>query len=1516
MSQRDKTQILERATAQLGNLQIQEPDLEAEYGYTSLQYQHIEQVDPFNYNENIINNNVAKSNSSTFSDNQCNYIKPVPSQILTVQDSDNENIHLDLDTGATVSYAKLSTVKKHNFKIKPNSQLSNLADGKTKMHSCGEIDEYFTRNTWKVRFHAIVTTDLHTDFVAGNNFFHENMVTQDITNKSITVLKKYTVPETNKSIILPTSNSNIVLKNNHVNVVLPGQSIQYPVKHHEDQMLAVQSFHQNKKDVWPPPQLCKVSNGFINVINQTNDIISLKKGDDKIQARTLNDTQITEEKCFISNVSLTPNENERFKNVQINSNNIDQNVIDFIQSTNEKYKNVFNEDLQAGYNMNFGNHVCTLNWANDTRPPANKVHNINYDHDTKVLLQQVIDEFTQCGVLGIPQDHNIHIQHVSPAFLVRKQRAKSKPKNELTSKDVRMVVNFGTLNDYLKNFPTPITKPKDIFTYLGRWNYIAVMDLFQGFFQNHMDQQDGQWLGISSPFGGLRFMKRSGQGLIGQSEELDELLSKVLCTEMTLGIVARIADDLYIGGNTPMDTAINYEKVLSKLNSANLKVSADKTKIFLDSVDILGWVWKHGGYLSPSPHRLNSLKNTSPDDISNIKEMRSWIGLYKTLLPASPNLTLLLDPFDKVIAGKQSNEPVQWDESLNISFNRAKEAIDSIQTLYLPSPDDQLLLVVDAAKAKPGLGHILYAVKDMKKLPVSFHSTKLSESHAKWHSCELEALAFATAITAEYHILKESKKPVIISPDSKAVYDAVSLIRKGHHSSNPRIQALITNVNRLPIIVQFASGKGNLNTCGDFQSRHPSPCQTEHCTICNFVKESSESTLNPYAINALKHDDPPPILDNKLAWKKIQDESKSCQQTRYLVTSGKTPSKISGKLNSEIRRLSSIATINNNDMLVVLSKPSPFSTVQKELIVIPSSHLPAVLWQIHNNLHHPTKSQLKSQFDKSFYSVGLHPELEKLYNECYFCATQKKIPSVVPHQTMNDSKVPGTHFHADIIKRSTQCILTIRDNFSSFTVAKVVRSESHKDLKQGIIDLLIPIKLAGQVIVKVDNATGFKPLLDSKDQDLNKLGFLIIPTDVFNINENAVIDKACYELEQELVRLEPDGRQISNTTLQIAVQLLNSKLRRNGKISAFEIYFNRDINSGNNLNLDYNNLKEQQTSTRDQHNLRHNEQIQQQQHSVPQPGDIVTVKTQKHDKHKAKDPFIVTSTNDDKVQVQKLIHTFSDKPTIRSKVYSTDKNRLFIVKKGLTPNVSTQSVKRPTAYQWNPVRQISLDSDDESYSLPSVSLPTVDTTQKSSLSSQVPESPRPQLYQDLDNILQNQRNIAAQQLIQVNSPAATVNTHQSDQLQSPERVQISEQFQTPLSSKVDNTSIDKRAVMKAQARSRITACLKKIPQVDGHFTDSSNTTSAESSQQPSAAPSTATSPTASPSGNAVSNPSAQNYELNYIPPEFRDLLRTTHSSMEWDYREIDDLDDTALDEVFDKPFVDTDFLKRNASADF
>ena len=38
-----------------------------------------------------------------------------------------------------------------------------------------------------------------------------------------------------------------------------------------------------------------------------------------------------------------------------------------------------------------------------------------------------------------------------------------------------------------------------------------------------------------TPFSGLRVLARSGQGLLGQSEELDELLAKVLGEEIKEG---------------------------------------------------------------------------------------------------------------------------------------------------------------------------------------------------------------------------------------------------------------------------------------------------------------------------------------------------------------------------------------------------------------------------------------------------------------------------------------------------------------------------------------------------------------------------------------------------------------------------------------------------------------------------------------------------------------------------------------------------------------------------------------------------------------------------------------------------------------------------------------------------------------------------------------------------------------------------------------------------------------------
>ena len=125
-----------------------------------------------------------------------------------------------------------------------------------------------------------------------------------------------------------------------------------------------------------------------------------------------------------------------------------------------------------------------------------------------------------------------------------------------------------------------MTSVNDIHTKLGRWKHLIIFDLHNAFYQNHMDQDSQKWLGIITPFSGLRVLARSGQGLLGQSEELDELMAKILHTELKEGKCIKIQDDIIVRGDTQNEAADNYIQILYKLFLANLRVEPIKTLIF------------------------------------------------------------------------------------------------------------------------------------------------------------------------------------------------------------------------------------------------------------------------------------------------------------------------------------------------------------------------------------------------------------------------------------------------------------------------------------------------------------------------------------------------------------------------------------------------------------------------------------------------------------------------------------------------------------------------------------------------------------------------------------------------------------------------------------------------------------------------------------------------------------------------------------------------------------------------
>lgn len=312
------------------------------------------------------------------------------------------------------------------WKVHPNGQLAKIADGKTVMKSVGEVHETFCRNNWTVKFSALIMQNLHTNIIAGNNFILDNKIKQDFNSKSITVHNKYIVPETNRNVELPAVPVNTIINIDSTKTVLPKQKITVPVPHDDDTKLLVDAVHH--KQTWPQSQICIVRNSEIEIDNLDSTPSKVKSS--AIALRTLKEkSNFESDPSFKSYAKSNINKNH-FEGITTNENRLNKEQKGLLYEILHNNTEVFDENLSVGYNQCSGPHYCKLNFANNERPSAKKVHCVQYNNQLNVLLQQVCDRLTDENVLGIPQHENIQIQHVMPCFLRRKQKARDKPNSQ------------------------------------------------------------------------------------------------------------------------------------------------------------------------------------------------------------------------------------------------------------------------------------------------------------------------------------------------------------------------------------------------------------------------------------------------------------------------------------------------------------------------------------------------------------------------------------------------------------------------------------------------------------------------------------------------------------------------------------------------------------------------------------------------------------------------------------------------------------------------------------------------------------------------------------------------------------------------------------------------------------------------------------------------------------------------------------------------------------------------------
>ncbi len=130
----------------------------------------------------------------------------------------------------------------------------------------------------------------------------------------------------------------------------------------------------------------------------------------------------------------------------------------------------------------------------------------------------------------------------------------------------------------------------------------------------------------------------------GSESSLEELMSRVVGNLIEDGTLAKIADDLFCGGDTPEEALHNWSRLLAMLHRNNLGLSAPKTIIYPQSTTTLGWIWS-SGTISASPHKISTLVSVDPP--ATVRGLRSFIGAYKVLSRVLRGYADYLDPMDK-----------------------------------------------------------------------------------------------------------------------------------------------------------------------------------------------------------------------------------------------------------------------------------------------------------------------------------------------------------------------------------------------------------------------------------------------------------------------------------------------------------------------------------------------------------------------------------------------------------------------------------------------------------------------------------------------------------------------------------------------------------------------------------------------------------------------------------------------------------------------------------------------------
>lgn len=389
----------------------------------------------------------------------------------------------------------------------------------------------------------------------------------------------------------------------------------------------------------------------------------------------------------------------------------------------------------------------------------------------------------------------------------------------------RMVIDYRALNEKTIGDAYPLPNITDILDQLGNAKYFSVLDLASGFHQIPMEPKDAPKTAFSTPYGHYQFT-RMPFGLKNAPATFQRLMDNVLSGLQGNELFVYM-DDIVIYARSLHEHAIKFNRLMRRLEEANLTLQPDKCEFLRKEVAYLGHIIGSDG-VKPDPNKIKAITHfPQPRNAKNIKQFLGLVGYYRRFIPLFSKIAKPLTDLLK------KDKPFIWQNAQVNAFDTLRNSLCTEPILQYPDFSQPFTLTTDASGY--AIGGVLSQSKTGQDLPIAYVSRILNKPEQNYSAIEKECLAI---IYCTHHF-----RPYLYGRKFTIVTDHKPLIWL-HSIKDPssRLWKWRTKLAEYDYDIQYK--KGSLNSNADALSRNPPVALMLPLTTNNLNDSSDESLFS------------------------------------------------------------------------------------------------------------------------------------------------------------------------------------------------------------------------------------------------------------------------------------------------------------------------------------------------------------------------------------------------------------------------------------------------------------------------------------------------------------------------------------------------------------------------------------------------------------------------------------------------------------------------------------------------